>query len=151
MSNGPQPVTDSLSNFNDQRATAARIIGRSKHRQDIFATVYRGQKQIKTIQEIAKHLKISEVHVLKEGGKMTDFLFEKVPGGYKKRREFSTRYKDILSLAKNPKKLQRLETKVSPKTNVRGLSVKIGFPTWARMQSKLRSMKSTRFHKLVPT
>jgi len=87
------PVSDLLSNFNDQLATAARIIGRSKHRQAIFRVVYQGSKQIKTIAEIATAVGISRVHVLKEGRKMAGLLFEKVRGGYKKKNELATRYK----------------------------------------------------------
>jgi hypothetical protein len=137
MSNAPLPVSDLLSNFNDQRATAARIIGRSRHRQAIFETVYRGQKQTKTIEEIAKHVGISTVHVLKEGGKMANLLFEKVRGGYKKKQEFATRYKDILTLAKNPKKLQKLHTKISPKISTGGYTVKVVFPSAARQARQI--------------
>lgn len=132
MSSSPTPVTDTLSNFNDQMATAARLIGRSKHRQAIFAFVYRGKKQIKAIVEIAKALSLSQSHVLKEGGKMAGLLFDKVPGGYKKRKEFSPRYKEILTLAKNNKKLERLPTKTSPHVNIKETKVNITFPRTAQ-------------------
>jgi hypothetical protein len=108
------PVTDLLSNWNDQMKNAARIVGRSKHRQAIFATVYRGQKQVKTIQEIMKTTRLSQVHVLTEGGKMAGLLFDKVPGGYKKKPDFAARYTTILELARNKQKLERLPTKTSP-------------------------------------
>lgn len=120
MTNYPQPVTDFLSNYNDQLANAAGILGNSKHRQAIFETVYRGSKQMKTINEIMKETSLSQVHVLKEGGKMAGFLIEKVPGGYRKKKEFSTIYKKILSLARDKNKLRKLPTKISPAVYSKG-------------------------------
>ncbi len=125
------PVSDSLSNLNDQLANAAGIIGRSKHRQAIFSFIYGGQKQLKTVKEIMKATKLSQTHVLKEGGKMAGFLIEKVNGGYKKKREFSTLYKRILSLARDKKKLSRLPTKTSPKS-INNLRIKVSFPSRAQ-------------------
>ncbi|MGC1107045.1 MAG: hypothetical protein WA876_10940 [Candidatus Acidiferrales bacterium] len=130
MPAGPQSVTDFLSNVNDQLAAAAKIVGRSKHRQAIFEIIYRGPKQIKTIEEIRTETGLSQTHVLKEGGKMAGTLTEKVPGGYKKRKEFATRYKDILALARNKKKLARLPTKTSPNAN--SVRVSVTFPNSAR-------------------
>jgi hypothetical protein len=132
MSGSPVPVSDLLSNLNDQLAAAARIIGRSKHRQAIFAAVYRGPKQLKTIRYIAQEIGISEVHVLKEGGKMAGLLLEKVRGGYKKKKEFATRYKTILAMAKDKRKLRRLPTKVSPRISATTLRVAISFPSSAQ-------------------
>lgn len=126
------PVSDFLSNVNDQLAAAARIIGRSKHRQAIFRAVYHGQKQIKTIDEIGSAVGISPVHVLKEGGKMAGLLLEMVPGGYKKKKEFATRYKAILAMAEDKRKLERLPTKTSPKLNANALRVAVSFPSAAR-------------------
>jgi hypothetical protein len=125
----PTPVTDPLSNWNDQMATAARIVGRSKHRQSIFRTVYEGKKQIKTVREVMTKKGLSQIHVLKEGGKMAGFLVEKVPGGYKKKPEFATRYRSILSLAADKKKLERLPTKTAPK---RSSTVTAAFPAPAQ-------------------
>jgi len=132
MSSNPAPVTDTLSNFNDQMATAARLIGRSKHRQAIFAFVYCGKRQIKTIAEIGKAVGISKTHVLKEGGKLAGLLLDKIPDGYKKRKEFAPRYKDILALAKNKKKLERLPTKTSPRVGIKGIKVNLTFPSLAQ-------------------
>lgn len=131
MPGSPVPVSDVLSNLNDQLATAARIVGRSKHRQAIFRIVYRGPKQIKTIEEISRSAGISTMHVLVEGGKMAGLLMEKVAGGYKKKKEFATRYKTILAMAKDKKKLERLPTKTSPKANST-LRVKVSFPSSAQ-------------------
>jgi hypothetical protein len=132
MPGSPVPVSDLLSNLNDQLVAAARIVGRSRHRQAIFRAVYRGQKQIKTIEEIANAIDISPMHVLKEGGKMAGLLFEKVPRGYKKKKEFATRYKAILAMAKDKKKLERLPTKTSPRINPKTLTVNVSFPPSAQ-------------------
>ena len=130
MPTGPQSVSDFLSNVNDQLAAAAKIVGRSKHRQAIFEIIYRGPKQTKTIEEIRGKTHLSQTHVLKEGGKMAGTLIEKVPGGYKKRKEFATRYKEILSLARNKKKLANLPTKTSRSAN--SVRVSVTFPNSAR-------------------
>lgn len=126
------PVSDFFSNINDQKVAAAREIGRSKHRRSIFGFVYRGKKQIKTIKQIMKATGLSQTHVLTEGGKMADFLFEKVPGGYKKKKEFAARYKEILAMAADKKKLDRVPTKTSPKIDSRTLRVAVSFPPSAR-------------------
>lgn len=113
-------------------ANAARLIGRSKHRQAIFAVVYHGKKQVKTVREIMQKTGLSQTHVLKEGGKMAGFLLEKVPGGYKKIKELSPRYKTILAIARDRKKLERLPTKISPKISVSGLEISVPFPLAAQ-------------------
>jgi len=128
----PVPVSDFFSNINDQKVAAAREIGRSKHRQNIFRIVYTGKKRVKSIREIMGATGLSQTHVLKEGGKMADFLFEKVPGGYKKKKEFSGRYKEILAMAADKKKLGKVPTKTSPKIDPKTLKVAVSFPTSAQ-------------------
>lgn len=132
MQSLPHPVSDLLSNFNDQIAHAAKLIGRSKVRQAIFEFVYRNKRQIKTIPEISKAIGKSQAHVLKEGGKMAGLVLEKIPGGYKKHKQFAPYYKKILALARNKEKLERFPTKISPKINANTLEVKITFPRSAR-------------------
>jgi hypothetical protein len=126
MAPSPLPVSDLLSNWNDQITTAAILLGRSKHRQAIFETVYRGKKKLKTIREIMDATGLSQTHVLKEGGKLDGLLLIKVPNGYKKKQEFATRYKNILALSRDKKKLERIPTKSSPKTAATTIS--IAFP-----------------------
>jgi hypothetical protein len=111
---------------------AARILGRSKHRQAIFEHVYYGPKQVKTVEEIMAATGLSQTHVLKEGGKMAGLLMEKVPGGYKKKQDFKTRYKTILAMAKDKKKLERVPTKVAPKAANTDRKVVVRFPSAAR-------------------
>ena len=132
MPGSPVPVSDLLSNLNDQLVTAARILGRSKHRQAIFEYIYYGPKQVKTIQEIMNKTGLTQGHVLTEGGKMAGLLVEKLPGGYKKKRDFATRYKQILSMARDKKKLERVPTKTSSKIAVKGPKLSVAFPSVAR-------------------
>jgi hypothetical protein len=127
------PVSDLLSNLNDQLVSAARILGRSKHRQNIFKFIYYGPKQTKTIAEIMHETGLSQTHVLKEGGKMAGLLLEKVTGGYKKKKEFATRYKHILDMARDKKKLERVPTKTSARLSViKGPKIVVTFPSTAR-------------------
>jgi hypothetical protein len=132
MPSSPIPVSDFLSNLNDQLVSAARILGRSKHRQNIFTVIYYGPKQIKTIEEIMAKTGLSQTHVLTEGGKMAGLLIEKVQGGYKKKKDFSTRYKDILAMARDKKKLGRVPTKISPKISIKGPKINVSLPSSAR-------------------
>jgi hypothetical protein len=132
MGSSPLPVSDLLSNYNDQLVTAARLLSKSKRRQEIFEAVYRGQKQIKTIQEISAQTGLSKVHVLKEGGKVAGLLFEKIPGAYKKKKELATVYKKILSMAKNKKALEKFPTKVTPKMFSTEPLINIQFPKQAQ-------------------
>jgi hypothetical protein len=110
----------------------APVLGRSKHRQKIFEFIYYGPKQIKTIEEIMEETGLSQVHVLNEGGKIAGLLVEKVSGGYKKKKDFATRYKMILSMAKDKNKLERVPTKTSPKVSIKGSRINVTFPKSAR-------------------
>ncbi len=62
----PVAVADSLSNRPEHIVELARIIGKGQKRQ-VFAEVYRGQKQTKSVAEIAAATGLSEVQVLKAG------------------------------------------------------------------------------------
>lgn len=117
-------VSDFLSNHNDQLVTAAKIVGRSKDRQKVFEAVYRGKAQIKTIDGINSTTGLSKIRILQEGGKMAPHLMEKVTGGYKKKPEFSTRYRSILTMARDRKIAEKLATKIKPESSgKRGVSV----------------------------
>ncbi len=59
---------------------------------------------------------------------MAGLLVEKVPGGYKKKSEFASRYKFVLNLASNKKKLERLPTKIS---RLASATVSVPFPASA--------------------
>jgi hypothetical protein len=120
-------VTDPLSNWNDQLKTAAGIVGKSKARRAILEAVYRGKKQFKSVHEIRKTTGLTQIRILNEGAKLDGFLLEKVPNGYKKRKELLTRYKRILALAGNKEKLDALPTKTSPKLSSK-VNITVAFP-----------------------
>jgi hypothetical protein len=132
MSHAPTvAVSDFLSNHNDQLVTAAKIVGRSKDRQKVFEAVYKGKTKIKTVDYIKSVTGLSQVRVLQEGGKMAPHLMEKVNGGYKKKPEFSTRYRNILVMARDRKMAEKLATKVKPHTGFGKHVINISFPTAA--------------------
>jgi hypothetical protein len=120
-------VSDLLSNLNDQVVNSARLMGRSRGRQGIFDAVYKGQKQEKTVQEIMASTGLSQIRVLNEGKKLGPLL-EKVRGGFRKKRELAPHYKKILALARNPRKMAAVPTKVSPKISAAQLRVTISIP-----------------------
>jgi hypothetical protein len=49
-----QAVSDSLSNTNEQIEQAAKAIGRSKERRQVFEAIYHGKQRVKTAAEISK-------------------------------------------------------------------------------------------------
>jgi hypothetical protein len=100
---------------------------RSKQRQSIFDAVYRGQKQEKSVQEIMATTGLAQIRVLNEGKKLGPLL-EKVRGGFRKKKELAPHYKKILTLARNPKKLVAVPTKVSPKIETGHFRVTISIP-----------------------
>jgi DNA-binding Lrp family transcriptional regulator len=114
-------VSDTLSNVDENIVNAAKIVGKSKHRQGIFERVYFGKKHFKTVKEIAKALGITEKHVLTVAKKLVDngiITARKIGGGtaYGKV-PFCAAHKDrILSYAQSPSKLSKVSTRSSPKS-----------------------------------
>ena len=143
MSNSPVPVSDFLSNHGDQLVNAAEIIGRSADRQKVFQAVYKDKTQIKTIEFLNEVTGLSNVRILQEGAKMCPMLMEKVQGGYKKKNEFSTRYKKILALARDKNKRERIATKAKVGSR-QSASININFPKPANLAKflTLDSIKS---------
>ena len=119
------PVSDSLSNVNEQIEAAARVLGRSKQCQSVFEAIYHGKKGTKYVQELADNLTYSRKQVLKQGKKLADHQIVeqvKIDGdtGYKKIPFFHQNKSKILLLASNAEKLDNYPTKrrPSPKTIV---------------------------------
>jgi hypothetical protein len=111
----PQDVTDIRSNLNDQIANAAKIVGRSKHRQVVFEQIYKGKRITKTIAQLKTATGLSEVRILQVGSVLAGHhLVEKVRKGYKKYPFFSLHYRKVLTFARNPDRLKKLPTKISP-------------------------------------
>src|SRR6266496_2896695 len=122
----PIEVSDKISNLNDQLANAAKILGRSAHRQKVFAAIYRGKKRIKTQDDIRRTTKLSLIRILQEGGKLAANHFveqQKVDGltAYQKVGFYSHHKSKILRLAKDTKKLATFPTKVNPRPSSSGV------------------------------
>jgi len=115
------PVTDSRSNKNDQIRYAVEALGRSKDRLKVFKAIYKGKKAIKTVSEIAKITRLSNIRVLQEAGKLNGVVHAvKEVGsetGYRKDPFYKTNRTTILRLAGNPKKLAKLPTKTHPRVH----------------------------------
>jgi hypothetical protein len=115
-------VTDKFSNFNDNLAHAAKILGRSKHRRRVFEAIYRGKKAVKTQSDLQKATKLPPIRILQEAGTLfaNDLIGrEKVRGhfAYRKLTFYSHHKGKVLKLASNKEKLKRLPTKVNPRSS----------------------------------
>jgi DNA-binding transcriptional regulator GbsR (MarR family) len=112
-------VTDSRSNANDQIAHAVAIIGRSKHRADVFRAIYFGKQKTKTVDEIAATTRLPAKRVLEEAKKLSsnDIVHQDKEKGktcYGKDKFYSAQKGKILTLVENPQKLKKLPTKTRP-------------------------------------
>jgi hypothetical protein len=115
-----QNVSDVRSSPNDQIAHAAKVIGKSKHRNAVFKAIYRGKKRIKTVAEIRKATGLRRMRVLQEGGKLFKNLLVgqlKKDGdtAYQKDSFYDAQKNKILALAHNAKKLATFPTRVTPR------------------------------------
>ena len=112
-------VTDVSGNRQDKIANAAKVIGKSKDRLQVFLTIYSGKK-VKTVTEIleATNLK-SKVRVLQEGKRLSseDIVNQTKKDGktaYEKIDFYTQNKNRILSLVKNKDKLKKFPTKTNP-------------------------------------
>ena len=99
---------------------------RAKQRQSVFEAIYKGQQQEKSVQAIMVTTNLTQIRVLNEAKKLGP-LVEKVKRGFRKKKELASHYKKILSLARDKKKLEKVHTKVSPKIQRNGVTVKVNF------------------------
>ncbi len=121
----PLAVSDVRSNAADQIAHAVEVLGRSRQRLAIFKAIYRGQKQVKTVNEIATATGIKRVRVLQEGRRLADnqIVTQVRAAGmtaYRKDRFYSAQKDRIVRLVQNPVARAALPTKTRPK------------PTWPK-------------------
>ena len=112
----PTQVSDALSNANEQIEHAAKTIGGSNQRLEVFNAIYHGKRQVKSVKEIAESTGLSSKCVLTAGKKLADNNIveqTKQDGGtaYRKIAFFHTQKKAILTLVKHPKKLTVFPTK----------------------------------------
>ena len=124
-------VSDVRSNPQDQIAHAARVIGRSPQRREVFIAIYKGKQRVKTVAEIVVISSLTRKRVLEEAQKLynndiikkakigKELAYEKYP--------FFTQNKDkVLKLAGNPSALAKFPTKINPK--VGNVSVTLSLP-----------------------
>lgn len=105
---------------NDKIANAAKVLGRSEDRKEIFLAMYTGKKKKKTISEISELSRITnKVRVLQETKKLCseDIIqsVDKINGEttYQKIDFYTHNKNKIISLATNKKKMASFPTKVS--------------------------------------
>ncbi|MGH9199304.1 MAG: hypothetical protein ACRD1T_26690, partial [Acidimicrobiia bacterium] len=113
-------VADVRANLNENIRHAARIIGRSKARRDVFAAIYRGKKQIKTVEELMKATGLSQVRVLQEAGKLAgNGVVDKVRVSgriaYKKDETYTHHKHKVLDVVEHPEKKAKYPTKQEPR------------------------------------
>ena len=116
----PIAVSDARSNPNDQIAHAANSLRSSPRRKKVFVEIYRGKKKAKTVAELMKAAKLTQVAVLQDGGKLSGLHIVnqiKVDGktAYEKDTFIATNKNKILALAGNLKKLKEYPTKYNQK------------------------------------
>lgn len=124
----PEHVTDVRSNSSDQIYFVAKLIGRSDHCRKVFQAIYRGKKKIKSISDISKTTGLSNIQVLKVGGKLSgNQIVQKLPKAYQKDKFYAQHYRKILSLSVDSKKLSRYPTKVQPKITLKTNNIRVSF------------------------
>lgn len=116
----PQSVSDIRSNLPENIVSAAKIVGRGKHRRAVFEAIYFGKKKWKTVSYISKRTGLNRVRVLQEGGRLEgNQLVEqrKINGetAYAKDKTLSHHKNKILAAARSTKKLASIATKQNPK------------------------------------
>ena len=119
------PVSDARSNANDQIAHAATVLKRSAKLRKMFEAICKGGTKPKTVSQLMKVTRYSQVEVLQLGGKLADQqLVHKNKDGaemaYEKDRFYAANRVKILRYATNPGSLKKLPTKVSPRASSAG-------------------------------
>jgi hypothetical protein len=109
-------VSDARSNPNDQIAHAAKALGRSEIRLNVFKAIYHGRKVAKTIDELAKATGLSNWQVLTAGHKLCGqhlVTQTKINGqtAYVKDAFYSVNKAKVLGLVSSPKRLKAFPTK----------------------------------------
>ena len=122
-------TTDTTGNRQDKIANAARVLGKSKPRVEVFLSVCLGKRKIKSVSDLLSLSKLpSKIRVLQEAKKLVDEgIIEQLPKKvnnetcYKKIDFYCKNRKEIVTLSQNSRKLKAYPTKVTPQ----GLQSKI--------------------------
>jgi len=115
----PQAVVDHSSNSADTVAHAAKKVGTGADRRAVFMAIYKNKKKARTVKEIAKMTKLSEMRVLQEGRKLfNSHIVGQTRIGketaYERIGFYHAHKSQILALAASPKKLAAFPTKLNP-------------------------------------
>lgn len=115
----PLNVTDLRANKNENIVHAAKIIGRSRARRNVFETIYRGKKKTKTVKDIMKETGLDNIRVLQEGRILAaNQIVEKIKKdgriAYNKYESYTHDKNKILSLVDKPKNISKVPTKSTP-------------------------------------
>lgn len=109
-------VSDSLSNAEEQIELAAKTLGRSPARRQVFEAIYHHKARVKTVAAIAEKTRLTRMRVLQEGRllasrgvvrqvkKAGDTAYEKIDFFHANKRK-------VLRYAANPRRLAELPTK----------------------------------------
>lgn len=137
-----QPVSDFRSNEPDQIVYAAKKLGRSELKKKIFKAVYFGKKKVKTIQEIAESTGLTRKQVLDKGKQLVTARLihqtkHKNDTAYSKDDSYQGPWKQILNLAGNNAKINKIPTKTNPKIKIKSEKITIKVPASFRAKAKL--------------
>lgn len=118
----PLNVSDMRANSNEAIQHAAKVIGRSQQRRELFAAIYHGKKAIKTVPALAEKMGLSQKQVLEAGIKLVANQIveqDKVDGrvAYKKDPAITPHKQKILDLVDDPRKKDRYPTKQEPRAS----------------------------------
>lgn len=133
-------VSDARSSPADQINHAVKVLGRSKHRLAVFRYIYRGKKEIKTVNEIATSVGLKRIRILQEGRFLADNQIIhpiRLAGttAYKKDRFYSAYKKKILRLVQGPLAFSTFPTKTQPQATF-PVTIQIKIPQ-KRVQTRI--------------
>jgi hypothetical protein len=120
----PLPVADSLSNRDEHIAELAKRIGKG-HKRTVFAEVYRGKRQQKSVAEISEATGLSEKQVLNAGVQLVaahavEQVTIKQRVGYAKIPSHKTIKDKVLAIAGNMQAIESIPTKRNPRLTISG-------------------------------
>lgn len=126
----PTKVADIRANLNENIIHAAKIIGRSADRRKVFEAIYRGKKQIKTVDDVIKETNLSRVRVLQEARILyANQIVEKTKKdkrtAYRKDEIYTQHKGKIISILDNPQKAAKYPTKQSPHTSTTTYKIEV--------------------------
>jgi len=112
-------TSDVRSSANEQIAHAAKVIGRSHVRREVFKEIHRGKKRVKTIDEIEEKIKLDRIRILQEANYLhNQRIINKININGKLAYERDDFYfqnkRKILKLAENKDALEKFPTKRNP-------------------------------------